>query len=513
MDGMPILNKDMSVCISLAGRPSNLGTRFHNFLYDELGLNFIYKAFTTDDIEGAVRGIRALGIRGCSVSMPFKEAVIPLVDVMEDSAAAIESVNTIVNDDGVLTASNTDYEAIAMLIAEHALDPDQRVLVRGSGGMAKAVVAAFRGAGFDDLTRGRAQRRGRPRAGRRSTGTHWVAEDPEPDFDLIVNVTPLGMHGADAAALAFPPAFIERATTVFDVVAFPAETPLVVAARAAGKLVISGAEVIALQAARQFERYTGVLAHARAGRAGVGVLAGRVRSAPGRERAARRASVHERAQPDHEQPEARGHQRADEAPVPGAPAPGRGESAEHGEHERRRPRAPVVGDVLVERRPTTASSRKIVGSTIAASSPIVCRIDRAPRPGWRGSRGWLGVLAGDRARVDVRQPEHADRSEREEQHLEVGVVLPAHGDDRAHEHRAVDRVLGLVRPRAPSAPASTRCPYGSPRPRCMGSWVRGLYSGATGERRTRPAGRLAGSGIRLAASARRCSLELATRDH
>ena len=54
IDGMPILNKDMSVCISLAGRPSNLGTRFHNFLYDELGLNFIYKAFTTDDIEGAV---------------------------------------------------------------------------------------------------------------------------------------------------------------------------------------------------------------------------------------------------------------------------------------------------------------------------------------------------------------------------------------------------------------------------------------------------------------------------
>jgi len=254
---MPILNKDMSVCISLAGRPSNLGTRFHNFLYDELGLNFIYKAFTTDDIEGAVRGIRALGIRGCSVSMPFKEAVIPLVDVMEDSAAAIESVNTIVNDDGVLTASNTDYEAIAMLIAENDLDPHQRVLVRGSGGMAKAVVAAFRGAGFDDLTVvARNPEAGLALAGK--YGYAWVAEDPEPDFDLIVNVTPLGMHGADAAALAFPPAFIERATTVFDVVAFPAETPLVVAARAAGKLVISGAEVIALQAARQFERYTDV---------------------------------------------------------------------------------------------------------------------------------------------------------------------------------------------------------------------------------------------------------------
>ncbi|WP_353814628.1 shikimate 5-dehydrogenase [Agromyces sp. SYSU T00266] len=254
---MPILNKDMQVCISLSGRPSNLGTRFHNFLYDELGLNFLYKAFTTDDLGGAIRGMRALGFRGCSVSMPFKEAVIPLVDVMEDSAAAIESVNTIVNDDGRLAASNTDYEAVAQLIAEHGLDPAARVVVRGSGGMAKAVVAAFRGAGFGDLTvLARNAEAGPVLAAK--YGYAWVADEPEASFDVIVNVTPLGMQGADAAALAFGERFIERASTVFDVVAFPAETPLIAAARAAGTPVITGAEVVALQAARQFERYTGV---------------------------------------------------------------------------------------------------------------------------------------------------------------------------------------------------------------------------------------------------------------
>ncbi|GAA1797705.1 shikimate 5-dehydrogenase [Agromyces neolithicus] len=259
---MPILNKDMQVCISLAGHPSNLGTRFHNFLYDELGLNFIYKAFTTDDVEGAVRGIRALGIRGCSVSMPFKEAVIPLVDVIEDSAAAIESVNTIVNDDGVLTASNTDYEAIAGLIAEHSLDPASRVLVRGSGGMANAVVAAFRAAGFDDVTVLARNAAAGPALAAKY-GYAWVADEPAADdparvFDVIVNVTPLGMQGADASALAFSLELIAAASVVFDVVAFPAETPLIVAARAAGQTVISGAEVHAMQAAAQFERYTGV---------------------------------------------------------------------------------------------------------------------------------------------------------------------------------------------------------------------------------------------------------------
>jgi shikimate dehydrogenase len=254
---MPILNKDMSLCISLSGRPSNLGTRFHNVLYDELGLNFIYKAFTTDDIEGAIRGVRALGIRGCSVSMPFKEAVIPLVDELEESAAAIESVNTIVNDDGRLTASNTDYEAVAQLLAEHAVDPALPVLVRGSGGMAKAVVAAFRGSGFDDLTVvARNREAGTALAGK--YGYRWVETDPAPVGGVIVNVSPLGMEGPDAHTLAFHQAQVDAAHTVFDVVAFPAETPLIVAARAAGTPVITGAEVIALQAARQFERYTGI---------------------------------------------------------------------------------------------------------------------------------------------------------------------------------------------------------------------------------------------------------------
>lgn len=254
---MPILNKDMSVCISLAGRPSNIGTRFHNVLYDELGLNFVYKAFSTDDLEGAIRGVRALGIRGCSVSMPFKEAVIPLVDELEPSARAVDSVNTIVNDAGRLTASNTDVEAVAQLLADRAVDPSLPVLVRGSGGMAKAVVAAFNGAGFGDVTV-LARNRETGRALADAYGYRWVADDPGPGHAVIVNVTPIGMRGANEDELAFSNAHVDAAEWVVDVVAFPASTPLVRAAEAAGRAVISGAEVIALQAARQFERYTGV---------------------------------------------------------------------------------------------------------------------------------------------------------------------------------------------------------------------------------------------------------------
>jgi shikimate dehydrogenase len=189
--------------------------------------------------------------------MPFKEAVIPLADELNASAKAIESVNTIVNNDGHLTAYNTDYEATTALIDRHALDPAASVLVRGSGGMAKAVVAAFRNAGFGGLTV-LARNEGAARALADRYGYRWVQHEPRAGAEIIVNVTPLGMIGPEADALAFPLSHIEAARAVFDVVASPAETPLVRAARTADKPVITGAEVIALQAARQFELYTGV---------------------------------------------------------------------------------------------------------------------------------------------------------------------------------------------------------------------------------------------------------------
>jgi shikimate 5-dehydrogenase len=79
--------KGTVLCMSLAGHPSNVGTRFHNFLYAELDLDFVYKAFTTTDLAAAIAGIRALGIRGCGVSMPYKEASVELVDELDGVGA------------------------------------------------------------------------------------------------------------------------------------------------------------------------------------------------------------------------------------------------------------------------------------------------------------------------------------------------------------------------------------------------------------------------------------------
>jgi shikimate dehydrogenase len=253
----PPIGRDTTLCMSLSGRPGHFGSRFHNRLYALLGLDYVYKAFTTTDLAAAIGGIRALGIRGCAVSMPFKERVIPLLDALDPSAAAIDSVNTIVNDNGRLSGFNTDYIAVRRLLAEHAVDPATPFLLRGSGGMAKAVVAALRDAGFRNGTIvARNEPAGSALAQR--YGFAWAAEIEGRTAPLLVNVTPLGMEGPQADALAFPPSTIAACAIAFDVVALPSETPFLTAARAAGKPCITGHAVVVLQGLEQFIRYTGI---------------------------------------------------------------------------------------------------------------------------------------------------------------------------------------------------------------------------------------------------------------
>lgn len=253
----PPVGPNTRLCMSLAARPGNFGSRFHNRLYERLGLDFLYKAFTTSDLPGAIGGIRALGIRGCAVSMPFKEAVIPLIDRLEGSAAAIDSVNTIVNTDGTLTGYNTDYSAIADLLNSNAISPETPFLLRGSGGMAKAMAAALRDRGHRQGTIiARTEATGRPLAD--LYGFRWAATADGLFAPLLINVTPLGMKGADADRMAFDETAVAAAETVFDVVALPAETPLMQAAARLGRRRISGADVAVLQALEQFVLYTGV---------------------------------------------------------------------------------------------------------------------------------------------------------------------------------------------------------------------------------------------------------------
>ena len=254
----PLINKETVMCMSLAARPGNFGTRFHNYLYEALDLDYLYKAFSTQDIVGAIAGVRALNIRGCAISMPFKEASIPLVDELDPSAKAIDSINTIVNTNGHLKAYNTDYMAIAQLLADYQVSPDLSFALRGSGGLAKAVACALRDAGFRNGTIvARNEHTGRQLA--ELYGFHWAADIRDVHAQLLLNATPIGMPGGpEAEELAYTPEQIAAADVIFEVVASSGGTPLIRAAREQHKRLITGEEVFALQAVEQFVLYTGI---------------------------------------------------------------------------------------------------------------------------------------------------------------------------------------------------------------------------------------------------------------
>ncbi len=252
-----MINKDTQFCISVASRPSNFGTTLHNAAYATLGLNFAYKAFGISDIAGAMVGVRALGIRGCSVSMPFKEAVIPHLDALDEAAKVIGAVNTIVNDAGRLTGYNTD--AIGARAALEAIQarPGESVLLLGAGGVARAILLALRQLGFN---RARVANRDLDKLQRLNAilpcqPVVWAERQQEP-ANLVINATSVGMN-PNAELMPLEEAFIRETRAVMDVVISPMETRLICYARSAGKAVAPGYLMSLEQAVAQFALYTG----------------------------------------------------------------------------------------------------------------------------------------------------------------------------------------------------------------------------------------------------------------
>ena len=129
-----------TLCGSIMGSPFSLSAKIHNAAYAALGLDYTFVCFGIEDPVAGVAAIRALGVRGMNVSMPYKTVVMEHLDAIDESALVIGAVNTINNIDGVLTGYNTDYLGAVRALQEVCELNNQRVAVIGAGGAARAVV-------------------------------------------------------------------------------------------------------------------------------------------------------------------------------------------------------------------------------------------------------------------------------------------------------------------------------------------------------------------------------------
>lgn len=258
-----------SVVVGVIGDPvvHSLSPALHNAAFAALGLDWVSVAFPVrpDRIDTALAGARALGLRGVSVTMPFKEAAASLLDRVRPTAQRLGAVNCVVVEPGGLVGENTDGDGFLDALRRGAgFDPSgRRCLVMGAGGAARAIVLALSDAhAAEVVVVGRSSDRAAQAAALAGTAGRTGEPSDAGDADLVVNATPLGMAGTAFAGALPPvdPTLLRPDQLAVDLVYAPRTTRWLAIGRAQGAMTLDGLGMLVHQAARQLELWTGAVA-------------------------------------------------------------------------------------------------------------------------------------------------------------------------------------------------------------------------------------------------------------
>lgn len=240
----------------------SLSPLLHNAAFVAMGLDWAYVAFDVApaDLPTAIGGAVALGVEGLSVTMPHKEAILGLVDDASPTAARLGAANTIHRVGSSVVAENTDGAGLVdALRLDEGIDPaGRRCVVFGAGGAGRAVVLALAEAGASAVTVVNRSADAAERAAQLAGDVGRVGPpEAAAEADIIVNATPLGMAGVAGGQLAVPAEHLGRGQVVVDLVYHPVHTPLLLAAREKGAIVVTGVGMLLHQAGRAFRLWTG----------------------------------------------------------------------------------------------------------------------------------------------------------------------------------------------------------------------------------------------------------------
>ncbi len=247
----------------------------HGHWIAQLGLEAEYRAchVTSEGLPDYISARRKdPNWRGCNVTMPHKQAVMPLLDRLDPLAEKIGAVNTIVPQaDGTLTGYNTDADGFLEPLRDELAKQHYFRMARvlGTGGAARAIIVALAGQGLTLVLAGRNPDKARalldeldPDGEHHAVDiahfadeTDFAFDDREGCFDLVVNASPLGMAGQPP--LAFDFSHVPPGSVIYDIVTHPLETPLLVEARQKGFEAVDGLNMLIGQAAIAFEKFFG----------------------------------------------------------------------------------------------------------------------------------------------------------------------------------------------------------------------------------------------------------------
>lgn len=239
----------------------------HNDLFSYYGIDASYLPFQVkkEDLESAVRGLKALGAGGFNVTVPHKSAIIPFLDQVDDLAGKIGAVNTVVNEDGKWVGYNTDGPGFIRGLSPYIPSlTGKRILMIGAGGAARAIyfsMAMNQPQAVDIANR------------TLETAQKLVEECPFPisskaisleeagklaeSYDIIVQTTLIGMHPKiDELPVHF--SSLKKNALVCDIIYNPLQTKFLQTAEQAGAQIQNGMDMFVYQGALAFEKWTGI---------------------------------------------------------------------------------------------------------------------------------------------------------------------------------------------------------------------------------------------------------------
>jgi shikimate dehydrogenase len=234
----------------------SLSPIIHNRAFRRMGLNAVYLAFEVKDLKEAISGIRELGIRGVSVTLPFKNQIIPFLDKVEDVAEKIKAVNTLLNEGEKLTGYNTDWCGGLEALEEKVDLNGKRVVLLGAGGAARAIGFALKTRDCEVIVSNRTIDRGAGLAKELMCIHQPLSSIEWLDVNVIINATSVGMYPNDGES-PIPKKILREGMTVMDIVYRPLQTKLLRDAEETGCLTINGLEMLCHQGAAQLEIWTG----------------------------------------------------------------------------------------------------------------------------------------------------------------------------------------------------------------------------------------------------------------
>lgn len=257
----------------LIGAPveHTMSPAMHNTAFRETGLDYLYVAFkvSKEQLGKAIEGMRALDIKGLNVTIPHKVAVMQFLDKLDPLAEKIGAVNTIVNDDGVLTGYNTDASGFLQSLLDKGIKPEGRnIVVLGAGGASRAIsfILADSGANLTIFNRALELDWAEELAARISQTFGKEVKAMELNREnltgtlekvgILVNTTSVGMS-PNINETPVPSDLLRPDLTVFDIVYNPLKTRLTKEAEDAGAKTVSGIDMLVWQGAIAFEKWTG----------------------------------------------------------------------------------------------------------------------------------------------------------------------------------------------------------------------------------------------------------------